>query len=317
MTIIAAIIAIPIFNLTFVHNPLDGTQFSGILDMLLNIVPADAISPLMEGNSPQLILMAFVLGNAIIIAGSQAYIITNFIGQANSIGLIITDWVSRMTPYFVFILLILEIWNGSVMMFLGIIQPLVVFLVICIVALICIIGYICIKNKVEFWVIVSKIMPSFMTALKTASVNSAYGENIICCEKRLGIHKSLTSYALPLGLLMYMPAGSISSLMFTLYMASVYGVSVSIIWYVIAISLTVMLFIAAPPVSGVSLLAYAAIFSQLGIPSEALAVAMVADIIFSFFYSAIDQAMLQLELVLQADYMGFLDTKILCTKLKK
>ena len=54
-----------------------------------------------------------------------------------------------------------------------------------------------------------------------------------------------------------------------------------------------------------------AVFSHLGIPAKALSVVMVADAISKFFSSALNQAMLQSELVLQADKEGMLNTDIL------
>ena len=55
-------------------------------------------------------------------------------------------------------------------------------------------------------------------------------------------------------------------------------------------------------------------FSQLGIPTQALAVAMVADILMGFIAAALDQALLQMELVAQADRMLMLDKERLRKK---
>ena len=62
---------------------------------------------------------------------------------------------------------------------------------------------------------------------------------------------------------------------------------------------------------GVGLLAYAAIFIRLGIPEEGLTVALMADILFGFVCTAVNQAVLQLELVIHADREGLLDLDIL------
>ena len=76
-------------------------------------------------------------------------------------------------------------------------------------------------------------------------------------------------------------------------------------------SVVVGLASARPPVSGVNLLAYAAIFSRVGIPEEALILAMVVDTLFCFIASAADQTMLEFELVYEADNTGQLDRDIL------
>jgi Na+/H+-dicarboxylate symporter len=152
---------------------------------------------------------------------------------------------------------------------------------------------------------------SVLIALTHASVDAAYGANQLCCEKRLGISRKLTDYGLPLGLVTYMPAGTVATTLFSLYAAQCYGVSASLIWYAAAVLLTVSLIVATPPMPGIGLLAYAAIFSRMGIPDNALTFAMAADIIFGFAVSALNQAMLQLELILEADRLELLDREVL------
>ena len=78
-----------------------------------------------------------------------------------------------------------------------------------------------------------------------------------------------------------------------------------------ALFLTVTLLAATPPVAGVGLLTYAVIFTRLGIPTDALTAAMVADILFGFGVSAVNQAILQLELVLEADQLSTLNYDML------
>lgn len=311
ITAFSCIVSIPFFLLDYVHNPLSGTEFSSVLDLFLNIIPNDIFMPFIKGESPQLILMAFVLGNALLLTGGKSEKLSEIIEQANGVGLIVAGSLSRLVPYFVALLLILEIWIGSPLEFVGIWKPVLISLAVSSVIMTAYILYVCAKKGVKVSKYIRKIYPSFMTALKSASVEHSYGENVICCEKKLGISKKMTSSALNLGLIMFMPASSIAMLAFTMYAAEVYGISVSLVWYIFAVFLTAIVAVAEPPVSGVTLLGYAAIFSQLNIPIKALAVAMVANIIFGFFTSALNQAMLQTEMVLQADEAGMLNTEIL------
>ena len=157
----------------------------------------------------------------------------------------------------------------------------------------------------------AKMKESFLIAFLNSSVDAAYGASQICCERRLGIGRKLTGFGLPLGLVIYMPAGTIAITLVTMYAAQAYSVADSPLWYVMAAFLTVALQAATPPVAGVGLLSYMVIITRLGIPLQALTVAMVADILFGFAVAAVDQAMLQLELVLEADRLKLLDRDVL------
>jgi hypothetical protein len=81
--------------------------------------------------------------------------------------------------------------------------------------------------------------------------------------------------------------------------------------YGIVLVLATMLFVATPPVPGANLLAYAAVFLQMGFSSTALIDAMIFDIFFGIFAAAANQLLLELDLVLQASRLGLLDEEVL------
>ena len=109
--------------------------------------------------------------------------------------------------------------------------------------------------------------------------------------------------------MLYQPAATIGLVTFTLFAAKLYDVNISIITIVTLVILAVTLETASPPVSGVDLLTYAAIFSKIGIPAEALVLAMIADILFCFISTAVDQTMLQYDLIFEAGSTGKLNKK--------
>ena len=127
--------------------------------------------------------------------------------------------------------------------------------------------------------------------------------------RKLGIDRQYTDNSLPFGLVLFMPTSAMALMIFTLYSASEYDVTTSAVWILTVLLLAVALQTASPPVAGVNLLAYAAIFVKMGIPTEALILAMIADILHGFLTSAVDQAMLQVVLVFEADHAGSLNRK--------
>lgn len=123
----------------------------------------------------------------------------------------------------------------------------------------------------------------------------------------LGIDRGYSQEAAPQGFVLYMPVSAIGTIAFTIYVAQVFGVQSTVVWYVTAAIMAVVVFVATPPVPGANLLAYVVLFSTLGIPSGALIDAMIFDVMFGIFAGAANQAMLQLEMMLQADHLGLLD----------
>ena len=53
-----------------------------IFQDIISIVPTDIMTPFQAGNSPQLIVMALVLGNALLVAGHQAENLIRIVDEA-------------------------------------------------------------------------------------------------------------------------------------------------------------------------------------------------------------------------------------------
>ncbi len=310
MTVIYAGVMSLILRPEKVGSPLSTTVIS-VFDAFLDFVPGDIVSPFLNTDSPQLILLAIIIGNALLILGSQGSRLVKIANQANSVGLLVAEWISRIIPYFVAILLAFRILDGTIVRFRGILIPLVSFHLFAIIYFLVILFIRSRKYGIPVKKLWEKIKPSFMIAFRNASVDAAFGENRICCEKRLGISKKLSDYGLPLGLVIYMPASTMSLMASTLYAVHCYNITLTPLWIILAVILVVALQAASPPVSGVDTLAYVAIFSRLGIPSEALIMAIVCDIIFCFASSAFNQAMLQLSLIGEADRLNILNRIVL------
>ena len=311
LTVFSAFLGELAFQPEFSFKPLDGTQFHGVLDFFLQFIPGDALTPLITGDSPQLILVAVLLGYALLSAGNQVGGLIRVLEQANTAALILADWISRIAPIFVALLLILGLWNGSLHVLLGLWQPLLLFGVVAVIFLFLRMFAIRSRLGVPIMKLWTKMQESFLIAFRNASVDAAYGDNQVCCERRLGIHRKLLKYGLPLGLVIYMPAMTAADMLICVYLAKATGTVVSPLWFFMAVLLNVTLLAATPPVAGVGLLTFSVLFTRLNIPIMAITAGMVADILLGFAVSALDQAMLQVELVLEADRLGVLNKTVL------
>ena len=125
------------------------------------------------------------------------------------------------------------------------------------------------------------------------------------------MQKIFTQRVLPLGLVLYMPASTIGTVSFVVYAAIRSGIEITPVWIVTAIALSMILLVAGPPIPGINLLSYVVIMDQLGIGKEYVIAAMIFDILFNAFASAVNQMMLQLDMILQAERMGLLNHAVL------
>ena len=309
----AAVAAIPVFLHASAFTQLRHGLLSEINGYVTGFVPTNLVDPFLTSNTPQLLLMAFVVGAALIVLGNSVTAVKTLVRQINVVGLKLAEWVSGLVPLFAAILLIYGFFKGEQRVFVNMWMPLLLSfgLSIFIMGLLLVLAANNLKIKPRQ--LGKKIQKPFFTALKTGSLDASFEQTKFSCINRLGIDSSYTNVSLPQGLVLYMPISAVGTLIFTVYTANIYGVKVDAFWIISSIILAVLLFVATPPVPGANLLAYVVFFSALKIPNEALMDAMIFDIIFGIFAGAGNQFMLQLELIWQAQRIGLLDKN----KLKK
>lgn len=278
---------------------------------LLNIIPEDFLSPFSESNTPQLLLMALVLGEALNILGSQGKNLSRLIRQVNMVGLQLCDWISKLVPWFAFLLVGFEIWQKRTTILKGMWLSLLISLLVSLICMGIVLCYVAHKEGISARLLARKLKDPFMMTLKTGSLDAAYGLTERCCAQDLGIRRNFTSVGLPSGLVLYMPISAVGTLVFIVFAGLKYNIIATPLWFVMAIVLSVVVFVATPPVPGANLLAYVVTLSVLGIPGEALIDAMVFDLVFGIFASAGNQFLLQLELVLQSDKIGMINKRLL------
>ena len=66
------------------------------IDLLLDLVPDNLIEPITSGNTMQIVLMAIVLGIAIIVLGNKAQTISNILNEGNRLIVYITSIISKL-----------------------------------------------------------------------------------------------------------------------------------------------------------------------------------------------------------------------------
>ena len=310
IALIVGILSI-LFHLIMGSQTLDRVIISEILDSFFRIVPSEIVLPFMEANTPQLILLGFVLGTVLVILREQTPHLTKLVKEINSVCLLLAEWISWLVPIFIGILLFLEIEGGQIMNLLMIWEPLIFSLLLTVLVLMITFLFTAARKHVAVSVLIQKTVTPFLLTLKTGSLSNAYGQTELFCIRQMGMDKDFTEISLSHGVVLYMPASVLGAVVFTLWASSQYDVHASWLNYLVTIILTIILMEAAPPVPGVSLLVYISVFGILGIPETVLIPAMVFDIIFGIFANAANLTMLQIEMIHQADRYGLLNRTML------
>ena len=319
LTVISAVtcgILLLVFNLRFSMDAGGGSQMAAVLELLLSFFPTNIFSPFIDGNFLQVVLMAFVTGITLLVLNRQTTVIANAVEQLNSIFQYVMEFVGGVIPAFVYVILLQMIWSGTLSTAASALKP--VMAIVLSGALIAMIMVLVTSAmyRVSPVLIVKKTMQTFIIAAATASSAAAFMNCVTTCEKHLGIDGKIPKFGVPIGISFYPISTTLTYLIIGLYMAEVYAVECSPVWLLLIVFMSVVLTVATPPVPGGALACYAIMFLQLGIPEEALGVALAIDTLLDFVITGINMYCLQFELLFQARGMKLVNADILRKKLK-
>lgn len=307
LSVVFAVIVFSMFSLNYEDVHFSMQQVAGTFQMILDIFPKNFVEPFYTGNTLQVIVIAVVIGFALLVLGDRVNEIKIFAQKMYFVVELLLQWVCKLIVPVVFVLLLELIWTSDLLALAGLWKPLLITLsAICILWFLSLI-YIVQKYNIKPAFLLKKLFPVILIAFTTSSSAVALSEGLECCEKKLGIQKKITAFGMPIGSLIYRPTIAMQYFVCVLYGAEYFDVSCSGTWLFLGWLTASLLAIATPPFPGGSYGVYTIIFLQMGIPSEAIVFAIAMDFIVDRFATTSNFTMLHLQLIRFADKHGFLD----------
>lgn len=274
---------LPILGVHFTaHSSSGGGQISEVTQMLFDILPSNPVTPFRDGNSLQIIVIAMFLGVGLLAVGERGKHLRILIDEGASLTQHIMAMICRFIPLAVFVMLLRQFWSGDADKLLNAWKPLLLTVVGQFILVAVMVVLAAFRLNCSPRLLLSKILSPGIIALTTASSLAAMTPAMDACEKKLGVDKSLVSFAFPLATVIY-KAGSLTA--FTVIvctMAQLYQVEINIAWILMALIILPLISVALPPIPGAGIMAYTILFSKLGIPSDALLMATALELILDY-----------------------------------
>ena len=285
------------------------SQLGQISEMIFGILPSNPVSPFLNCNTMQIIVIALFAGIALLTLGERGQRLRELVEECAILTQYITSAICRLVPLFVFTALLRQIWSGAAAQLLTLWKPLVLIIAAGLTVTAMLMVFTAMQVKCAPMLLLKKLMPPFLVAFTTASSMSAFSTGIETCEKKLGAERSFLEFALPVGSVIYKPVSLCMLSVLACSLAEIYGMEVNIAWFIMAWLAATLLSIAVPPIPGAALTIYSILFSQLSIPSDALLLAAALDVVTDFFDTGFNVLLLNLEMVREASILHRLDRK--------
>ena len=294
-------------GMTFGMSSQVSIDFYDFFDILIDFVPNNILSPILEFNSVHIIIIGVMFGIVMLKMGQKADHLTEILDEVNTVAILSNSALNRLISVYVGLMVCGLIMSGQLAVIAGFWKLLLIVVAGLGVTLIVYTLVVCIKLKVSVRTYIRKLLPPFMISLSSANVGAAFVTTIDTLIGPLGVDADFAPLSYNLGSILFRPGYCIVFTACSLFTADLYGIKVTWAWLLAAFLLSFILSVATPPVLGGTTVCFSILFSQLGIKAEALAMIISVNAIFEFLTVAVNNYCLQSQIVLLAKGFGKLD----------
>ena len=237
-----------------------GIDFSPnqIVSMLLDIIPINIVSPFLNNNTPQLVVLAFVAGVALLLLGDRVKDLNNILHQVNDWIMNIMKLVNKILPLIPFFSIAILIGKGNASVLVDgwkFIAASYIIFTLCIVF-----------KMVKFRVVtkmspmdvLKKSKPAILTALSTSSTAAPLGQIYDISKNELHIKPEFSSFWVPMCSAMLALKTTVNVVVATIMMTEILGLSITLSFLFVLVLLTVEMSLASPGTTGSWVIAFEA-----------------------------------------------------------
>lgn len=256
------------------------SEASKPMDVLVNIFPSNFLVPITEANMLQVIVMALLIGFAIVLLGEKADKAIDGINRWTDIFMKCMEMILKLSPIGVFCLLCPVVAaNGATVIGSLAKVLLAAYVAYAAHALIVYSGTVASMGGISPLQFFKGMLPAMMFAFSSASSVGTLPINLECSEK-LGADREIASFVLPLGATINMDGTAIYQGVCAIFIASCYGIQLTSSQMLSIVLTATLASIGTAGVPGAGMVMLAMVLASVGLPIDGIALVAGIDRIF-------------------------------------
>lgn len=259
----------------------EAAEKTSFMDTIVNIFPSNFVSPMVEANMLQIIVMAILIGFAIILVGEEKNKrVVTACNDMNAVFMKCMEMILKLSPIGVFCLLCPVIAaNGATII--GSLAMVLLAAYICYIVHAIVVYSISVKaiGGISPKTFFKEMLPAIMFAFSSASSVGTLPINMECVEK-MGVSREVSSFVLPLGATVNMDGTAIYQGVCAIFIASCYGIDLTLPQMLTIILTATLASIGTAGVPGAGMVMLAMVLTSVGLPVDGIALVAGVDRIF-------------------------------------
>lgn len=247
------------------------------IDVIIAMIPTNIVSSMAKGQMLPIIVFSVMFGLAMNSLKGKVDVLYTAISEMAKTSIKLIQIIMRLAPYGVFGLLAKSIaaHGISVLMpllgFAGIVY-LAYFVQICLVYPALLMAF-----RLNPWSYLSALRELVAISYSTSSSSASLPVTMRTAVDKLGVPPAIASFILPLGATINMDGTSMYLGMFTVFVAQLYGVDLTVADYLLALGTIYIAGVGVAGVPGASIIMMPVILGALHLPIEAIGIILAVD----------------------------------------
>ena len=266
----------------------DAADAPSFADQILSIVPENPLEALAKGEMLQVIFFAMMLGIALtMMEARRSQLVVDIMDRLNDAMVMLVHIVMKLAPYGVAALLFKVVGSTGLSVLLALAAySLVVLAGLALHIALVYGGVVKAVVKLPFWGFMRAIRPTQMLAFSTSSSSAALPVTKECAEENLHVSPEVSSFVLPLGATVNMDGTALYQGVAALFIAQIYDMDLTFVDQLTVVLTATLASVGAAGVPGAGMVTLAMVLTQVGVPTEGLALVLGVDRLLDMFRSA-------------------------------
>lgn len=247
-----------------------------MVQVLMDIVPINPVASMSNGSMLQIIFFSIMLGICLSLVGEKGKAVTDFFNSLAEVMIKMTGIVMLYAPIGVFALMAFTVASQGSAVLLPLLKLCGVMYITAIVYILIVYFPLLKYSGISPRQYVKVASEPLMTAFTTCSSAAALSSNLVASEK-LGASKTISSFAIPLGNTINMAGTAIYMGVATIFAAEIFNIPMPLSRQITIVFMALLAAIGTIGVPGAGMIMISIIFTQVGIPLEAVAIVAGVD----------------------------------------
>ncbi len=253
-------------------------EFS-MIKFIVDIIPANLVSPIADGNLMQVIFIAVLCGLALNALGNKVRILRDFFADCNEFFMKLVTMIIFFVPliaFFAMTTLITQTGGDALLMVGKLIIGLLIASCVMLGVYMLLVRFIGKLSPLPF---LKKIPSLWAVPFATSSSAVTMPFTMDLCTKKMGVAPKISSFSIPIGVTVNMDGACIYMPVAAIMLLKMYGVAVDFNALIIIFAMTAMLSIGAPAVPNAAVICVITIVALFGVPADVAGLLFCIDIV--------------------------------------